>query len=126
MQSDIRKALDAHVNNDDPEPWHEVIKAIRAGQIIVTSSAHQLVLKMTPTPARAALGHRLTELRTRSGMSTSAVASAVHMSESSIHRLLHGYVVSQWPVVAMVVEVMGGDPEQFKDLHRAAREEIPA
>lgn len=124
-QRDIEEAFTGYLERGEREPWERVLAAIRAGQIVVEVTANRMTLIAKTHPHRAAFADRLSRLREESGLTHQQVADATELSLSAVNRNMGGQALTQWPLVAIMVRVMGGDPDDFRlDYDRARSEPV--
>lgn len=95
-------------------------EAFAAGEITVRSSASQIMIRVTPPAIR--LGLALEQLRVQGGGPSQAeLADRLGVSASSVSRLLAGRSASSWPTIHRLVEVLGGHPEDYRELWERTR-----
>lgn len=122
-QADVEEALKAFYATGDLEPWRKILEAATTDQVEIRATANQLVIKVVSRPAARKLGERLETLRASTQWTQRMIAEEMDLSLSAIIRQFNGNIVSSWPTVAMMVELLGGDPKDFRVDYEAAKAE---
>lgn len=119
-QRDINHALTELITNGDDTAWNQVLDAIRAGEIDVHKQANALVLRARPKARE--LGQALQDLRSRAGSpAVATIAEEVELSRATVARILLGQVTSTWPTIKALIEALGGNPQDYRDLWATTR-----
>jgi len=72
--------------------------------------------------ARTDLAIQLRQLREKSGLTYRMLATLTHYSVTQLRQACSGTVAPTWEVVAAFVTGCGGEPEEWRAAHKAARE----
>lgn len=122
-QRDVNNAITSFLASGDTSGWLKVLEAIRDGQVLAEMRTNTLTLTANTNPSLLAFGQSLAALRAQSGTSMKELAELLDVSDSSIIRQLRGQVLGQWPSVKLMIERMGGNPDDYKKAHSAVRTE---
>lgn len=119
-QTEINEAFAAHLAGDDAQ-WLMVRQAIRDGEVAVQYDSGHFKVSVIQRPLVHAFGVRLSELRRRSGRTMADLADEAEMHYSPVIRAFSGKVLPHWHSAKLLIELMGGDPKEFRVDHEAAR-----
>lgn len=120
-QNDLNEALLALVDGSDPERWQEVVEALRDGSVVVEYGTNITSLRVVSRPAYEAFAARLRDLRAESSITQAELAQLMGISTSAVIRQLRGQTLSQWPIVRMMIQELGGDADDFRADYLAAK-----
>jgi hypothetical protein len=122
-QQEVVDALTAYLERGEREQFERVLEAIRAGQVVVEISANRMSLIAKTHPLREKFAARLSQLRSQSGLAMREIVEETEISHSAVHRNLNGQAITSWPIMALMIRTMGGDPKDYRADYDAAREE---
>jgi AraC-like DNA-binding protein len=119
-QADINRAFTRLIADGDDTAWQHVLDAVRAGEVSVQQQANALILRARPKAQN--LAQALQQLRLEADSPTiAALAEQVGLSTATVQRILVGQVTSTWPTIKALIEALGGNPQDYRDLYAATR-----
>jgi hypothetical protein len=122
-QSDLDDALAAYLEYGDIEPWRKILEAVLEKDVHVQKTDTSMTFRVSSRFKSYEFAQRLADLRVESGMTYQALAIGAQIGMTPIIRLFQGRSLPQWPIVAMLVTAMGGNPDDYAEGYWAARSE---
>jgi hypothetical protein len=126
-QAEFNECLRAVRLGDDTE-IAGFIDMIRSEQMVVTLSGMTVTMRVVQQvrPKLTLFAQRMRLLHIASGpapLTLRAIGREMDTSNATIHRLMRGHHLPDWPLVSELIELLGGDPSFYADGYRLAKEE---
>lgn len=122
-QQEINEAFLALAGGREAPEFARVVEAIRDGVITVTVTRSRVVLTLAADGPVVEFAARLQQLRARAdNPSHASIAAHLGVSESAVIRALHGQVLASWASVHLLVQFLGGDPDEYRADWEKARD----
>ena len=122
-QGDVAAALWAYYDHGDLMPWARILDAGHTDEVQITVGVSATTIRVRENMALQQLAQRLRDLFATTSMTQLQLAEEADTGLSAVTRTLNGRVLSSWHLIRALIQVMGGDPRDYRHDWEAAKAE---